>query len=36
VSCEETDGAYAMLLHGVRKKGGFVKVLKVEDLGPCH
>jgi len=34
VGCEEVDGAYAMLLNGVRTRGGIVKVQRVEELEP--
>ena len=35
--CEEADRTHPMLLHGVRMRGGVVKVQiqKVEELGPC-
>ena len=34
VECEEAGGAYAMLLNGVRTRGGIVKVQKVEEPEP--
>lgn len=32
VGCEEADDVHAMLLHGVKTKGGIVKVQKAKDL----